>query len=211
MNDCRTTSERTPNDTRTTPKRLLNDSRTNPERSLNNPEQPHRLGFSWKLLRRSINWSTSELNTQVNPTTCLGDTGCWIQQVTAPTLVVKCWIHLCTCILPSTCTGGLRPPVQLECKMHVHWWVQQVTTRVGAVTCWIEQPVSPKQVVGFTWVFHPEVDQFIRKLIVPSGYTTSLQRQVEPVGFQVTTPVRHQRTCSADCTTKLHINWLTCV
>ena len=52
-----------------------------------------------------INWSTSELNTQVNPTTCLGDTGCWIQQVTAPTLVVTCWIHQCASILPSTCTG----------------------------------------------------------------------------------------------------------
>ena len=35
-----------------------------------------------------INWSTSELNTQVNPTTCLCATGCGIQQVTAPTLVV---------------------------------------------------------------------------------------------------------------------------
>ena len=33
-----------------------------------------------------INWSTSELNRQLNPTTCLGDTDCWIQQVTAPTL-----------------------------------------------------------------------------------------------------------------------------
>ena len=39
-----------------------------------------------------INWSISELNAQVNPTTCLGDTDCWIQQVTAPTLVVTCWI-----------------------------------------------------------------------------------------------------------------------
>ena len=38
-----------------------------------------------------INWSTSELNTQVNPTTCLGDTDCWIQQVTTNTLVVTCW------------------------------------------------------------------------------------------------------------------------
>ena len=40
-----------------------------------------------------INWSASELNTKVNPTTCLGDTSCWIQQVTAPTLVVTCWIQ----------------------------------------------------------------------------------------------------------------------
>ena len=87
-----------------------------------------------------INWSTSELNTQVNPTTCLGDTGCWIQQVTAPTLVVTCWIHQCASILPSTCTWGAKPPlVQLECKMHVGCWIQQVTARVGAVTCWIQQ------------------------------------------------------------------------
>ena len=57
-----------------------------------------------------INLSTSELNTQVNPTTCLGDTDCWIQQVTAPTLVVTCWIQQCTCILPSTCTGGRSSP-----------------------------------------------------------------------------------------------------
>ena len=57
-----------------------------------------------------INWSISELNTQVNPTTCLGDTDCWIQQVTAPTLVVTCWIQQSVCILPSTCTGGRSPP-----------------------------------------------------------------------------------------------------
>ena len=48
----------------------------------------------------------SELNRQLNPTTCLGDADCWIQQVTAPTLVVTCWIQQSTCILPSTCTGG---------------------------------------------------------------------------------------------------------
>ena len=57
----------------------------------------------------------------------------------------------------------LRPPVQVEGKMHVHWWIQQVTTRVGAVTCWIQQSVSPKQVVGFTCVFNSEIDQLIRK------------------------------------------------
>ena len=57
-----------------------------------------------------INWSTSELNRQLNPTSCLGDTDCWIQQVTAPTLVVTCWIQQPACILPSTCTGGRRPP-----------------------------------------------------------------------------------------------------
>ena len=50
------------------------------------------------LLKNAVHWPASELNTQVNLTTCLGDTGCWIQQVTAPTLVVTCWIHLCTCI-----------------------------------------------------------------------------------------------------------------
>ena len=55
-NDCRKTSERSPNDSwtiperpRTTPERLPNDSRTTPER-------PHRPGFSCKLLRRSINY-----------------------------------------------------------------------------------------------------------------------------------------------------------
>ena len=66
-----------------------------------------------------IHWSTSELTTQVNPTTCLGDTDCWIQKVTAPTLVVTCWIQQPTCTLPSTCTRGRSPSVQLECKMHV--------------------------------------------------------------------------------------------
>ena len=113
-----------------------------------------------------INWSISEFNTQVNPTTCLGDTGRWIQQVTAPTLVLTCWNQQSVCIVPSTCTGARRPPVQLECKMHVHWGIQQVTTRVGAVTCWIQQPVSPKQVVGFSCVFNSEVDQLIRKSLI---------------------------------------------
>ena len=50
--------------------------------------------------------------------------------------------------------------------MDAHWWIQQVTTSVGAVTCWIQQPVSSKQVAGFTCVFNSEVDQLIRKLIV---------------------------------------------
>ena len=121
-----------------------------------------------------INWSTSELNTQVNPTTCLGDTGCWIQQVTAPTLVVTCWIHQCASISPSTCT--FAPPFQLECEMHTDCWIQQVTTRVGAVTCWIQQSVSPKQVVGFTCVFNSENDQLVRKFIVwELGALTHLQ------------------------------------
>ena len=42
------------------------------------------------------NWSISELNTQVNSTTCLGGTDCWFQQVTAPTLVVTCWMQQVT-------------------------------------------------------------------------------------------------------------------
>ena len=36
-----------------------------------------------------INWSISELNTQVNPTTCLGDTDCWNQQSVPPKQVVE--------------------------------------------------------------------------------------------------------------------------
>ena len=59
--------------------------------------------------------------------------------------------------------GGLRTPVQVEGKMHTECWIQQVTTRVGAVTCWIQQSVSPKQVVGFTFVFNSEIDQLTRK------------------------------------------------
>ena len=47
--------------------------------------------------------------------------------------------------------------------MHAGCWIQQVTTRVGAVTCWIQQPVSPKQVVGFSCLFNSEVDQLISK------------------------------------------------
>ena len=77
-----------------------------------------------------IAWSTSELNGQLNPTTCLGDTDCWIQQVTAPTLVVTCWIQQSTCILPPVGQGGLRPPVQVDDKMHVECWIQQVTTEL---------------------------------------------------------------------------------
>ena len=57
-------------------------------------------------------------------------------------------------------------PVQAEGKMHVGCWIQQVTTRVGAVTCWIQQPVSPKQVVGFSCKFNSEVDQSTRRFIV---------------------------------------------
>ena len=63
---------------------------------------------------------------------------------------------------PLPVQGGEAPPVRLECKMHTDCWIQQVTTRVGAVTCWIQQPVSPKQVVGFTCVLNSEIDQLIR-------------------------------------------------
>ena len=72
--------------------------------------------------------------------------------------------------------GGLRPPVQVEGKMHTDCWIQQVTTRVGAVTCWIQQSVSPKQVVGFTCVFNSEIDQLIRKFIVLSSLGPPLLR-----------------------------------
>ena len=99
----------------------------------------------------------------MNPTTCLGDTDCCIQQVTAPTLGVTCWIQQSVCILHSSRTGGASPPVQVEGKMHTDCCIQQVTTRVGAVTCWIQQSVSPKQLVGFTCVFNSEIDQFVRK------------------------------------------------
>ena len=57
-----------------------------------------------------INWSTSESNTLLDPTTYLDYTDCWIQQVTAPTLVVTCWIQQPTCILHSSWTGGASPP-----------------------------------------------------------------------------------------------------
>ena len=120
-----------------------------------------------------INLSTSELNTQVNPTTGLGDTGCWIQQVTAPTLVLTCWIQQTLCILHSVGYGGLRPPAQVEGKMHTDCWIQQVTTRVGAVSCWIQQSVSPRQVVGFTCVFNSEIDQLIRKSSVQGACSTN--------------------------------------
>ena len=52
----------------------------------------------------NVNRLTSELNTQVNATTCLGDTGCWIQQVTASTLIVTCWIQQVNTILHSSRT-----------------------------------------------------------------------------------------------------------
>ena len=48
-----------------------------------------------------INWSTSELNTLVDPTTYLDYTDCWIQVVTAATMAVTSWIQLSTCILNS--------------------------------------------------------------------------------------------------------------
>ena len=101
----------------------------------------------------------------MNPSICLGDTGCWIQQVTAPALIVTCWVRQPRCILHSSRTGCASPPVQVEGKMHVGCWIQQVTTRVGAVTCWIQQSVSPKQVIKFSCVCDSEVDPLIRTLL----------------------------------------------
>ena len=46
-----------------------------------------------------IDWSTSELNTLLDPTTYLSYTDCWIQLVTAPTMAVTSWIQLSTDIL----------------------------------------------------------------------------------------------------------------
>ena len=50
--------------------------------------------------------------------------------------------------------GGLRPPVQVDGKMHVDCWIQQVTATVGAVTCWIQQVTA---IVGAVtcWIQHP--------------------------------------------------------
>ena len=64
----------------------------------------------WSIIDLLINWSTSELNTQLDPTTYLDYTDCWIQLVTAPTMAVTSWIQLSTCILNSNWTGGARPP-----------------------------------------------------------------------------------------------------
>ena len=86
-----------------------------------------------------INWSTSELNTLLDPTTYLDYIDCWIQLVTAPTMAVTSWIQLSTCILNSIWTGGARPPVQVDGKIHVDSWIQLVTAIVGAVTSWIQQ------------------------------------------------------------------------
>ena len=88
-----------------------------------------------------INWSTSELNTLLDPTTYLDYTDCWIQLVTAPTMAVTSWIQLSTCILNSNWTGGQGPPVQEDSQMHVDSWIQLVTAIVGAVTSWIQQSV----------------------------------------------------------------------
>ena len=105
----------------------------------------------------------------LNPTAYLDNTGCPTSHFTnyfsygSDLLDSAVYMHFTLYLYRG---GAKPPPVQLECKMHVHWWIQQVTTRVGAVTCWIQQPVSPKQVVGFTCVFNSEVDQFIRKFII---------------------------------------------
>ena len=76
--------------------------------------------------------------------------------------------------------GGFA--VRLECKMDAHWWIQQVTTRVGAVTCWIQQPVSPKQVVGFTCVFNSEVDQL---MVVGNSRTPKIVGPFFMLGYAV--------------------------
>ena len=58
-----------------------------------------------------INWSPSELNAQVNPTTCLGDTDCWFQQVTTRVGVVTCWIQQSVSlkqVVGDTCVHVLR-------------------------------------------------------------------------------------------------------
>ena len=65
--------------------------------------------------------------------------------------------------------------------MHRDCWIQRVITRVGAVTCWIQQSVSPKQVVGFTCVFNSEIDQLIRKALVPRPCSNSFPRALSPV------------------------------
>ena len=65
------------------------------------------------------NWSTSELNTLLDPTPYLDYTDCWIQLITAPTMTVTSWIQLSECILNSNWTGGQGPPVQVDGKMHV--------------------------------------------------------------------------------------------
>ena len=78
-----------------------------------------------------INWSTSELHTQLNRTTCLGDKNCWIQQITAPTLVVTCWIQQVT-----TRVGA------------VTCWIQQRVSpkQVVGFTCVINSAIDE-----FTW------------------------------------------------------------
>ena len=93
---------------------------------------------------------------------------------------VGCWIQQVTTILQSSRTGKLRPPVQVEGKMHVGCWIQQFTTRVGTVTCQIQQPVSRKQVVGFSCVLNSEVDQLVRKLLVPPQKQCWITGAVKP-------------------------------
>ena len=94
----------------------------------------------------------SKLNTHVNATTCLGDTDCLIQQVTAPTLVVPWWIQQSVCILPSTCTRGAMPPLSdwnVKCAPTVgsnkslpeyHNWCSDLldpTVCITQASCWI--------------------------------------------------------------------------
>ena len=73
--------------------------------------------------------------------------------------------------------------------MHVHWRIQQVTTRVGAVTCWIQQPVSTKQVVGFSSVFNSEVDELKRKSLVLEEAASQHEQLIVVTGFTVKTGI----------------------
>ena len=89
---------------------LMPSTNSSRKQSMMMPEMGDVSALGSNTVNFHINRSISELDTQVNQTTCLGDTDCWIQQVTAPTLVVTCWIQQSVCILPSTCTGGRSPP-----------------------------------------------------------------------------------------------------
>ena len=77
-----------------------------------------------------INWSISELNTLVHPTTCLSDTDCWIQQFTAPTMVVTRWILYKK---RAKCTQTVDP------TSHCQSWCSDLldpTTCVTQASCW---------------------------------------------------------------------------
>ena len=91
------------------------------------------------IIEMLMNRST-RINGLLRPTTYSGYTGCWMQQVTVPTLAVTCQIQQATCVFRSACKWGLRPPlVQEDSKMHAHSWIQQVIARVCAVPRWIQR------------------------------------------------------------------------